>query len=93
MLFDQYCGYQFSKYESHPWRTERYWNEECDKTIKDNMQTLQDIYNQFAAPISPGDPKIMRLNRFIDLVTASGVCDDNFGAREIGVIYNLAMMT
>ena len=35
----------------------------------------------------------MRLNRFIDLITASGVCDDNFGAREIGVIYNLSMMT
>lgn len=57
------------------------------------MQTLQDIYNQYAAPISPGDPRIMRLNRFIDLITASGVCDDNFGAREIGVIYNLSMMT
>ena len=35
----------------------------------------------------------MRLNRFIDLITASGVCDDNFGAREIGAIYNLSMMT
>ena len=57
------------------------------------MLTLQDIYNHYAAPISPGDPKIMRLNRFIDLITASGVCDDNFGAREIGVIYNLSMMT
>ena len=35
----------------------------------------------------------MRLNRLIDLITDSGVCDDNFGAREIGVIYNLSMMT
>ena len=35
----------------------------------------------------------MRLNRLIDLITASDVCDDNFGAREIGVIYNLSMMT
>ena len=54
---------------------------------------LLDIYNHYAAPISPGDPKIMRLNKFIELITASGVCDDNFGAREIGVIYNLSMMT
>ena len=35
----------------------------------------------------------MRLNLLIDLITASGVCDDNFGAREIGTLYNLAMMT
>lgn len=35
----------------------------------------------------------MSMNEFIDLVTRSGVVDDNFGAREIGVIYNLSMMT
>lgn len=35
----------------------------------------------------------MSLNEFIDLVTSSGVVDDNFGAREIGTIFNLSMMT
>jgi len=35
----------------------------------------------------------MRLNRLIDLITDSGVVNDNFGAKEIGVIYNLSMMT
>ena len=35
----------------------------------------------------------MSMNEFIDLVTRSGVVDDTFGAREIGVIYNLSMMT
>ena len=35
----------------------------------------------------------MAMSEFIDLVTRSGVIDDNFGAREIGVIYNLSMMT
>jgi hypothetical protein len=33
------------------------------------------------------------MNEFIDLVTKSGVIDDNFGAREIGVLFGLAMMT
>lgn len=33
------------------------------------------------------------MSEFIDLITNSGVIDDNFGAREIGTIYNLAMMT
>jgi hypothetical protein len=35
----------------------------------------------------------MCMGEFIDLITNSGVIDDNFGAREIGTIYNLAMMT
>jgi len=33
------------------------------------------------------------MNEFIDLVTATRVVDDNFGAREISVLYNLSMMT
>ena len=35
----------------------------------------------------------MSLAEFINLVTISGVVDDNFGAREIGTIFNLSMMT
>ena len=31
--------------------------------------------------------------KFIELVTMSGVCDDNFGAREIGPLFNLALQT
>ena len=27
------------------------------------------------------------------MITNSGVCDDNFGAREIGPLFNLAMQT
>ena len=33
------------------------------------------------------------MNHLIDLITQSGVCDDNFGAREIGPLFNLAMQT
>ena len=61
--------------------------------IKNNWETLQEIYNKFAEAKSPGDPKVIRLNSFIELVTMSGVCDDNFGAREIGPLFNLAMQT
>ncbi len=35
----------------------------------------------------------MCMGEFIDLVTTSGIIDDNFGAREIGTIFNLSMMT
>ena len=33
------------------------------------------------------------MNEFIELVTNSKVVDDNFGAREIGILFNLSMMT
>lgn len=36
---------------------------------------------------------MLRLNKLIDLITESGVVNDSFGAKEIGVIYNLSMMT
>lgn len=35
----------------------------------------------------------MSMHEFIDLVTATKVVDDNFGAREIGILFNLSMMT
>jgi len=92
-MMHKYLGGSLGKYNSHNWRIERYWVEESDKVIKENMQTLEDIYNQFASPNSPGEPKVMRHNKLIDLITESGVIDDSFGAKEIGVIYNLSMMT
>lgn len=93
VFYESYIQDTFSKYQSHPWRLEKYWNEECDQVIGENMDTLNDIYNAFAQAQSPGDPKVLRLSRFIELVTMSGVCDDSFGAREIGPLYNLAMQT
>ncbi len=33
------------------------------------------------------------MHEFIDLVTNSKVVDDHFGAREIGILFNLSMMT
>ena len=57
------------------------------------MTVLNDIYMHFATPLNPGDPKYLRLNKFIDLVTESGVCDADFGAREIGPLFNVSLMT
>jgi len=57
------------------------------------MDTLKEFFNVFALPLSPGEPKVIRLTRLIEMITISGVCDDNFGAREIGPLYNLAMQT
>ena len=93
VFYEQFLYDNLSRYTSHPWREERYWNEECDTVIKENADTLRDFFNQWGQSTSPGDPKVLRLQRLIELITASGVCDDNFGAREIGPLFNLAMQT
>jgi len=73
----------FEKYSSHPWREDKYWNEQCDNVITQYETCLKDIYLHYALPLTPGGPKIMRLNTFIDLIAATGVTSDQFGAREI----------
>ena len=35
----------------------------------------------------------MRLNNFIDLITAAGITSDSFGAREISQLFTLSMQT
>lgn len=35
----------------------------------------------------------MSLSEFVDLVTSTGVIDDNFGAREINTIFRVSMAT
>jgi len=93
IFYEQFVQDSFSKYVSHSWRTERYWNEECDNVIGQNLETLSDIYNYWGQAQSPGEPKVMRLTRFIEMITMSGVCDDAFGAREIGPLFNLSIQT
>lgn len=70
------------------------YRESCDKTLRKYMSTLKDIYKKAAAlDATPGEDYFMSLNEFIELVTASGVVDDNFSNREIGTVFNLSMMT
>lgn len=62
--------------------------------LKKNLSTLKDIYKRYSGREAlPSDPKFMSLNEFVDLINISGVVDETFGAREIGVIFNISMMT
>ena len=93
LLYEKYiCGI-LTHYQSHTWRIDRFWNRECENVILQNMEILKDIFNQWAEAQFPGDPKVLRLARLIELVTLTDVCDDSFGAREIGPLHNLSMMT
>jgi len=93
-VFEENVLPYFRKFNSNDFRWQRLWNEPCDIVLKKNLKTLKEIYAKHSGRESvPGEPKFMSMNEFIDLVTQSGVIDDNFGAREIGVLFNLSMMT
>ena len=84
----------FKKFNSNDFRNDKLWNEPCDIAIKSNLNTLKDIYAKHSGKESlPSEPKFMSIAEFVNLITMSGVVDDNFGSREIGIIYNQAMMT
>jgi hypothetical protein len=70
------------------------YRESCDKILRKHMVTLKDIYRKAASVDAlPGEDFFMSINEFSQLVTLSGVVDDNFSSREIGTIFNLSMMT
>jgi hypothetical protein len=55
---------------------------------------LKDIYKKYSGrEVLPNEENNISMNEFIELVTNSKVVDDNFGAREIGILFNLSMMT
>jgi hypothetical protein len=39
------------------------------------------------------DPITLKLQEFINLIQAAGVVTDTFGAKEIGPLFNISMMT
>lgn len=54
------------------------------------------MYDKFSGRYGlPGSTKNMSLDEFVQLMQESGVVelDENFGSRELGPQYNLAMMT
>ena len=55
---------------------------------------MKDIYRIYSGKeVMPNEENNISMGEFIDLVTATKVVDDNFGAREIGILFNLSMMT
>ena len=81
------------KHECHPWRLERYWNEECEKAILKNDDILKDVYKAYGKAVVIGKRVTLAMPGFISMITATELVDESFGAREIGTLYNLSMMT
>ena len=62
--------------------------------LKDFLPGIKQLYSDYSGKYSaPGAPKFVSLEEFIMMITNSGVVSETFGAREIGIYFNSAMMT
>ena len=32
------------KYDAQVWRVENFWNQKCDKVVKDNLKLIKDVF-------------------------------------------------
>ncbi|EGR29347.1 leucine rich repeat protein [Ichthyophthirius multifiliis] len=83
------------KYNSQKWRTERYWNEECDYCLKNYKKIIDYVYKKFAKQkVKPGQPPFMCLDELIRIVSLAGLTEDeHFGSTVCYFAFNLSMMT
>ena len=93
-LFTDHLDPFFSKFDSHKWRQDKLWCEECDLVYKRSLTAVKAIYQKYSGKYAmPGAPRFTSLDEFVQMVTESGVISDQFGEREISPVYALAMMT
>jgi NLR family CARD domain-containing protein 3 len=93
-FFEDHALPYFKQFTFQDFRDKKIWTEGMDNLVKKNMNVLRDIYRKFSCrEIMPNEEPNLSIQEFIDLITATKVVDEAFGAREIGVIYNIAMIT
>ena len=64
-----------------------------DCVIKQNLKLIHDLHRNWGSQLSVNDPITLKLQEFINLVQAAGVVTETFGAKEIGPLFNISMMT
>ena len=94
LAFDNHFLPFFRGFDSHLFRRERLWNEECDNTLKRFAKVTAALYAKYSGKYAlPGAQRYMSLDEFTEMITNAGVVSDSFGAREISPLFGLAMMT
>jgi NLR family CARD domain-containing protein 3 len=93
-LFSEHLLPFWRLFDCHKWRKERLWNEKWDHVFKRYLTAVKSIYSKFSGKYAmPSAPKFMSFDEFFDLICTAGAVDETFGQREIGIWFNLAMMT
>lgn len=82
------------RFDSQEFRLGKLYKENCDNVLRRHLQTLKDIYRKASCVDAlPGEDTVMSMQEFVDLVVVTGCVEDSFGARDIGTLYNLSIMT
>ena len=94
LMYETEMQNYFNQFDSHKWRKTILWREEIDFTLKISLEPLRQIYLKFIGKNAvPGAQRFMSMTEFNDCVLNAMCQSDNFGAKQIGNMYNLSMMT
>ena len=93
-LMEKHIVQRLGHVSANTWRIGRYLFGSVEKALKSQMGLLKAIYGQYSnRKVKPGQKGFMSLEEFTEIVMKAEVLNDKFTAREIGVAFNLAMMT
>lgn len=94
VLLDNHIVEKLGHVSAQKWRNERYFFASVENVLKGNMQLIQYTYSTYSRKnVKPGQKPFMCLDEFNDIIFKAGLLNDNFTAREIGIAFNLSMMT
>ena len=81
-------------FDSNDFRVNKLYNESCDMVYTYYIKSVKTLYNAYSGKHSkPADARFMCWDEFMKLISNSGIVSDLFGSREVGIIFNLSMMT
>ena len=93
-MLDEYIKPIFESTDSHIWRAQHCWTEDCDLSIKRQYRTVQKLYDKYSGKFAmPGAQRFMSPIEFTELIDHSRIVNDFFSFKEILPIWNLSMMT
>ncbi|CAD8076826.1 unnamed protein product [Paramecium sonneborni] len=93
MILDQCLPYM-SQFDSHKWRMERYFIEQCDDVCKKHKQVIDYVYmHNSQKKVKPGQAPFMCLDELKDVCNTANLYDENFVERDVNLAFCLSMLT
>jgi len=82
------------EFDSSDFRLNVLYTEYCDMVFKYYLKAVKNLYFHYSGKHSkPNESRFMCNDEFMKLFYDSGVVSDLFGTKELGIIFNLSMMT
>ncbi|CAK90105.1 unnamed protein product (macronuclear) [Paramecium tetraurelia] len=93
MMLEQ-CMPHMSQFDSHKWRAERYFVEQCDDVCKKYKWVFDYVYMRNSSrKVKPGQAPFMCLDELKDICNRANLYDENFVERDVNLAFNLSTLT